>query len=75
MPVLSNHRQLWSANEIAELNSMVARRIHRKQIAAQLGRTEAAIDAKLNQLHGRRPTREALKRQQRRRSGASAFLS
>ncbi|MBA3511580.1 hypothetical protein [Sphingomonas sp.] len=75
MPALRNHGRLWSASDIAELKSMVAQQIELREIAAQLGRTEEAVATKLYGLYGRHTTRVSGKRQQRRRNGASFFLS
>ena len=65
----------WSPSEIAQLKSMLGQQCDRKGIAAQLGRTEEAVAAKLYKLHGRRTAQGSGKRQQRRRKSASFFLS
>ena len=55
---------------------MARRQMGSKEIAALLGRTEKAVEAKLYMIGGTRAVAgRAVKRQQRRRNGASFFLS
>ncbi len=61
------HGAAWAQDDVAKLRSMLAAGITIASIATELGRTQAAVEAKRNKL--RRPVR------QRSRSGASFFLS
>ena len=72
----SRHRELWSAADLAQLELMISRKAHPKEIASQLERTEAAIRTKSGAIqrerNGPRPPGRDSKR---RRNGASFFLS
>ena len=70
-------RKAWSAEDVAELEAMVAKGIDVKQIACALGRTEQAVETKLWRLAGGQPGRSARTRKarQRRTADASFFLS
>jgi hypothetical protein len=66
----------WSVSEVAKLEWMISEQIDRKAIAAQLGRTEFAIRAKLSALQQQQNEQLGqTKRQHRRYNGASFFLS
>jgi hypothetical protein len=77
MPPRNRGRRPWSEEDITQLQAMYARNVSTEQIANCLGRSEKAIDAKLNNLVTKleTPGDPAKKRTQRRRSGASFFLS
>ena len=70
-------RKPWSAHEVAELTAMAAKGPNKQQIALALGRTLASVEVKLWKIAGGQagesaPTRKA---NQRRKAGASFFLS
>ena len=74
MTAREDHRKPWSLSDIEELNLMLRGQIDRKEIAAQLGRTEEAVAAKIYKLSGQR-ARQAGTRKHPRRNAASFFLS
>jgi hypothetical protein len=74
--VVARHGAPWDANEDEQLKSLAAQNIHRKQIAAFLGRTQEAVNARLRKICADSPpTANARKLRKRRKSGASFFLS
>ena len=73
-PGESKLRQPWSEAELAQLQAMRAENKDRRQIATALGRSEPAVKAKCYEIDLGTPG-YCVKRQQRRRSGASFFLS
>ncbi len=75
MSTKGNRPVPWSPDDIAKLNSMTDDGIGRDEIAAELGRTKAAIDAKLSLLHRDSTGSAPRRRQQRRNNGAQFFLS
>jgi DNA-binding CsgD family transcriptional regulator len=72
-----NAGKAWSAEEVAELKSMIAQRISPKDIGIALGRSQGAIEAQIARATEKRNRNSSLKakRIQRRRSGAAFFLS
>jgi hypothetical protein len=72
----SQSNKPWTESDIAQLKSMVAQGVHKQQIAVALGRTQGAVEVKFYQLKRNQagPTKNR-KAQQRRRTGASFFLS
>ena len=72
---MGKHGMLWSLAEIEQLESMMSEQVALPEIAVQLGRTEKAVEAKFSDLHRRRHGRKPGKREQRRETGASFFLS
>ena len=75
MSAARKHRAPWSSAEVEQLESMMSEQIDHKEIAALLGRTEKAIEAKFSELQRQRYGHKAGKRLQRRSNGASFFLS
>jgi hypothetical protein len=76
MTSIRKHGTPWSSSDVEELKWMVRRQTARNEMAAQLGRTEEAVQAKLYTLLGSRTAAaRSTKRQQRRYNGASFFLS
>lgn len=57
----------WSQDDVAKLRSMLAAGLTIAEIAAELGRTEAAVETKRNKLRGPSSRRS--------RAGAAFFLS
>ena len=71
-----NHGAPWSAADFAELEAMMGRQANLEDMSSQLGRTKAAIEAKVRQISiQRNGPRSVGKHQQRRKTGASFFLS
>ena len=70
-------RARWSAEDVAKLEDMLARQIDMKEIASQLGRTEHALESKIERLRTAKvkPSDGVGKRRHRRLNGASFFLS
>lgn len=66
---------LWSAAEVAQLESMMDQHIDVAEIARQLGRTEKAILTKYSVITRDRTGPGQSARKRRRRDGASFFLS
>ena len=76
MTLKPNNGAPWSPGDIAKLELMRSQKAERAEIAAALGRTEAAIDAKSRTLQRQKGGRRKIgKRQQRRVNCASFFLS
>ena len=71
----SRHGEPWSESELIELGSLVTQGMGHKQIAAQFGRSEEAVRARMHKVYGATFASPAGKRQRRRHSGASFFLS
>jgi hypothetical protein len=65
----------WSPADVEQLELMMSKQTALAEIAVQLGRTEKAVEAKVNGLQRLRNGSKAGKRLQRRSSGASFFLS
>jgi hypothetical protein len=65
----------WSAADLAQLDLMMSEGIDRSKIAAQFGRTEAAIQTKFAALQRLKNPSRRNGRLQRRHNGASFFLS
>jgi hypothetical protein len=69
------HGAPWSAADLAQLELMVSQQTALSEIAAQVGRTERAIQARLWKLERQRNRGPRSARNQRRHNGASFFLS
>ena len=65
----------WTAEDVAQLEALVIQAIDLKEIALRLGRTQGAVQSKLNRLRGGARIGQGAKRKQRRDAGASFFLS
>jgi hypothetical protein len=72
-----NAGKAWSEEEIDQLKSMVARGFETKQIAVALGRSQGAIETKIDRVRGKRtrPSPVSARGIQRRKTGAAFFLS
>jgi hypothetical protein len=70
-------RARWSAEEVSMLKDMLARQIDIRLIAIHLGRSERAVELKIQRMSiaAATPSDPIEKRSSRRRSGASFFLS
>jgi hypothetical protein len=68
------HGEPWSATDLAQFETMFDQQIGLSEIAAQLGRTERAVQVRMWALQRRRGVSKG-KRNQRRLNGASFFLS
>lgn len=73
MDARSRHNVPWSEADIVRLKSMLAEGLNTRTIASELGRTQAAIEQRRNILRG--PGQQRRPSSQRRKNGASFFLS
>ena len=74
MSAAGKHGTLWSPAEVEQLESMLSKQVDLTEIAAQLGRTQKAVETKISTIQRQRYGPKG-GRQQRRYNGASFFLS
>ena len=75
MSAVSRHRAPWSPAEVKQLESMWSQHSGLPAIAVQLGRTEKAVEAKIQAIRRQRDGPKAGKQLRRRSNGALFFLS